>query len=161
VRSDVERKRLQGLAAGARSGSALGGGIYSTDATAATYDRLASAAEDVVHGGGIALVDATFLLRAQRDAFRALAQRLGVPFGIAEFTAAADTLRSRVRLREREAGDVSEAGLEVLEHQLRAREALSPEERAITTTFDTERMGIPEIRAGSQQMLARLAAANT
>jgi aminoglycoside phosphotransferase family enzyme/predicted kinase len=161
MRSDVERKRLQGLAAGARSGSGLGGGIYSTDATAATYDRLASAAEDVVRGGCIALVDATFLLRAQRDAFRALAQRLGVPFGIAEFTAAAQTLRSRVTSREREAGDASEAGLEVLEHQVRTREALSPEERALTTTFDTERMSIPEIRAGSQQMLARLTAANT
>ncbi len=156
VRSDVERKRLQGLPAGARSGSGLGRGIYSADATAATYARLASAAEDVVGGGCLALVDATFLRRAERDAFRALAQRLGVPFGIAEFTAAAETLRRRVESREREAGDASEAGLEVLEHQLRTRETLSPEERALTTTFDTERMNVPEIQAESQRMLARL-----
>jgi predicted kinase len=69
-------------------------------------------------------------------------------------------VRSRVTSREREAGDASEASLEVLEHQLRTREALSPEERALTTTFDTGRMSIPEIRAGSQEMLARLTAAN-
>jgi len=63
--------------------------------------------------------------------------------------------------RERESQDASEAGLEVLEHQLRTREVLSPEERALTTTFDTGRMSIPAIRAESQQMLARLTAANT
>ncbi len=158
VRSDIERKRLHGLAPSARTGSSMGGGVYTAQATYATYARLASAAEDVVRGGCIALVDATFLRRAERDAFRALAQRLGVPFGIAEFTAAAETLRRRVESREREAGDASEAGLEVLEHQLRTREALSPEERALSTTFDTERMSVEEIQAESQRMLARLTA---
>lgn len=158
VRSDIERKRLHGFTPGARTGSSLEGGIYAGEATGATYARLASAAEDVVRGGCIALVDATFLRRAERDAFRALAQRLGVPFGIAEFTAPAETLRRRVQQRERESHDASEAGLEVLEHQRRTCEALSPEELALTTTFDTEHMGLEEIQAESQRMLARLIA---
>jgi predicted kinase len=158
VRSDVERKRLQGLAASARTGSGVRAGIYSTEATGATYVRLASAAEDVVRGGCIALIDATFLRRADRDALRTLARRLGVPFGIAEFTARPEELRSRVLRRERESRDASEAGLEVLEHQLRTCEPLSAEERAVTTTFDTERMGVEEIRTESQRMLARLTA---
>lgn len=158
VRSDVERKRLQGLAASARTGSSVGAGIYGTEANAATYVRLACAAEDMVRGGCIALIDATFVRQADRDAFRTLARRLGVPFGIAEFTARPEELRSRVLRRERESRDASEAGLEVLEHQLRTCEPLSAEERAVTTTFDTERMGVEEIRTESQRMLARLTA---
>jgi hypothetical protein len=157
VRSDVERKRLQGLAATARTGAAVGAGIYSAEANRATYARLAAAAEDVVSGGCIALVDATFLRRADRDAFRALAGRLGVPFGIAQFTAPPEVLRSRVLRRAHESRDASEAGVEVLEHQLRTCEPLSEEERAITTTFDTERLDNEEIRKESRQMLARLA----
>jgi uncharacterized protein len=156
VRSDVERKRLQGLAANAHTWSGVGAGIYAAEATGATYVRLACAAEDVVRGGCIALVDATFLRRADRDALRALARRLNVPFGIAEFTARPEELRSRVLRRERESRDASEAGLEVLEHQLRSCEPLSVEERAVTTTFDTERMGVEEIRSESQRMLMRL-----
>jgi hypothetical protein len=42
VRADVERKRLFGLDADARSGSTLGGGLYSAQASARTYARLAS-----------------------------------------------------------------------------------------------------------------------
>jgi hypothetical protein len=158
VRSDVERKRLHGLAASARTGSSVGGGIYGAEASGATYARLARAAEDVVRGGCIALIDATFLRRADRDAFRALARRLGVPFGIAEFTARPEELRRRVLHREREPRDASEAGLAVLEHQLSSCEPLSEEERTATTSFDTERMGVEEIRTESQRMLARLTA---
>lgn len=158
VRSDVERKRLQGLAASARTGSDIGAGIYGAEAGSATYARLARAAEDVVRGRCIALIDATFLRRADRDTFRTLARRLGIPFGIAEFAARPETLRSRVLQRECESRDASEAGLEVLEHQLRVCESLSAEERAMASTFDTEHMGVEEIRTESQRMLARLSA---
>jgi aminoglycoside phosphotransferase family enzyme/predicted kinase len=157
VRSDVERKRLQGLAATARTGAAVGAGIYSADANRATYARLAEAAQDVVRGGCIALVDATFMRRADRAAFRELAGRLGVPFGIAQFTASPQTLRSRVLRREQESRDASEAGIAVLEHQLRTCEPLSAEELAVAATFDTERMDHEQIRNESRRMLARLA----
>jgi predicted kinase len=82
VRSDIERKRLHGLTAGARTGSSIGGGIYDAEATGATYARLANALRG---GGGYCLIDATFLL-APGTRF-APAQRLRA-FGIAEFTAA-------------------------------------------------------------------------
>jgi hypothetical protein len=156
VRSDVERKRLQGLAATARTGAAVGAGIYGADANRATYARLAAAAEDVVRGGCIALADATFLRRADRDAFRELAAGLGVPFGIAQFTASPEVLRSRVLHREHESRDASEAGVDVLEHQLRTCEPLSGEELAVTTTFDTGHMDNEQIRNESRRMLARL-----
>ncbi len=46
VRSDVERKRLHGLAAGERTGGAVGSGIYAQDATRRTYARLREIARD-------------------------------------------------------------------------------------------------------------------
>jgi hypothetical protein len=156
IRSDVERKRLTGLPAAARTGAGVGTGIYTVDWNRQTYARLASAAEDVVAGGCVALVDATFLRRADRDAFRALAARAGVPFAIAEFTASPAVLRSRIASREGARRDASEATLEVLEHQMRTCEPLSQEERTHTTVFDTERMSYDELRSRSREMLARL-----
>ncbi len=158
VRSDVERKRLHGMQPSERSGAEVGEGIYAAASTRKTYARLAAAAEDVVRGGFVALVDATFLRRAERDAFRTLAGQIGVPFGIAEFTASRATLQERV-LRRREAGqDASDAGIAVLEHQLSSREPLTDAERAVTTTFDTDHVRIDRFQEQSRTMLARLVA---
>jgi hypothetical protein len=44
-------------------------------------------------------VDATFLQRAQRDAFRRLAAQLGVPFTLFDFQAHEETLQRRVAHR--------------------------------------------------------------
>jgi len=137
VRSDVERKRLVGLEAQARSGSALGAGLYAADLTARTYARLADLARAIVAAGYPAVVDATFLSRAQRGAFAALAHELGVPFAIADCQAPEAVLRERVALRERAARDASEAGLAVLEQQLASREPLSGDELRARVVFDT------------------------
>jgi hypothetical protein len=93
MRSDVERKRLFGLAPEADSG----GAIYTVEATARTYARLAELAEGAITSGWSAIVDAAFLKRAERDAFRALAEKLGVPFAILAPTAPADELRPAYR----------------------------------------------------------------
>ncbi|HXF67560.1 MAG TPA: AAA family ATPase, partial [Burkholderiales bacterium] len=63
VRSDVERKRLFGLDALARTGSGLGAGIYAPRASAATYERLARLARDILARGYPVVVDAAFLTR--------------------------------------------------------------------------------------------------
>ncbi len=140
VRSDIERKRLHGLEAAARSGSAPGGGIYDAAANRATYDRLAQAAGAVASAGFPALADATFLQRAERERLRALGGSLAVPFAIVSCQASEAELRARVASRAREARDASEAGIEVLERQLGAAEPLAPEERAYTVIVDTERL---------------------
>ena len=77
VRSDVERKRLHGLAAGARRGAALGGGIYGARTPRAAPTRGSEIARAVARAGFPAIVDATFLRRAERDALRALAREAG------------------------------------------------------------------------------------
>lgn len=137
VRADVERKRLFGLDAQANSRSALGAGLYSPAANAQTYARLAELARTVVEAGYPVLVDATFLTREQRAAFAGLAASLGVPFAILAFDAPVEDLRARVRARAEAGSDASEANLEVLENQLRTREAFTAEERACVIPIDT------------------------
>ena len=137
VRADVERKRLFGLDADARSGSTLGGGLYSAQASARTYARLAELAREVVEAGYPVLVDATFLKRSQRAAFAELAATLGVPFAILAFDAPVETLRARVRQRAEAGADASEADVAVLETQLRAREPFEEEELACVVPIDT------------------------
>lgn len=128
LRSDVERKRLFGFAADARTLSSLDSGLYNQDANARTYRHLALLAETVVDAGFPALVDATFLHREQRDVFRALADRMHVPFVIFDCSAPADVLRERVSTRLAGARDASEATIDVLERQLLQYEPLSEQE---------------------------------
>jgi len=138
VRSDVERKRLAGLAATAGSGSEVAGGLYSTDATARTYERLADLAHLIVDSGRVAIVDATFLARRQRDRFRALAADMLVPFVIVAFTAREPVLRERIAARARRGDDASEADVAVLDHQLATQEPLAADEQACVVSYDAE-----------------------
>jgi aminoglycoside phosphotransferase family enzyme/predicted kinase len=156
IRSDVERKRMHGLAAQARTGARVEAGIYSADATAAVYERLLALARVVAEAGFTVLVDATFLKRAQRDLFRDLARGLGVGFAIADFHAAEAVLRARVAARERQGYDPSEAGLEVLEHQLRSREPLRDDEARVAVSFDTDSMTVTDLRAQARLLEQRI-----
>lgn len=121
LRSDVERKRLYGLAPDASSG----GTIYSPAATLRTYAQLAELAELALTAGWNVIVDAAFLKRAERAAFRSLAARLAVPFTILAPQAPVDELRRRVANRH---GDASEATPAVLERQLAWFEPPGPED---------------------------------
>ena len=87
LRSDVERKRLHGLSAQAHSGSGLEAGLYTHGATDETYERLRSLAGTVLNAGYSVIVDATFLDRRHRDAFRGLAESRGVAFKILDIGA--------------------------------------------------------------------------
>ena len=138
IRSDVERKRLHGLAAEARSGSGIGSGLYAESATSETYARLAELVRTVVQSGLIAIVDATFLKRAQRRTFSELASTLGVPFAILSMRAPEQVLRERIAARRSAGQDASEAGLDVLTHQLANLEALEPADRAFQIEVDTQ-----------------------
>jgi predicted kinase len=137
VRSDVERKRLHGLPAEARTGSGVGTGLYGPASTEATYRRLEDVARVVLQAGWPVIVDAASLRRCERERFRALATGLGVPFVIASCAAPTEVLRERVVARERQGRDASEAGLEVLERQLASQEPIGADEAAVTVVFDT------------------------
>ncbi len=59
--------------------AAIGEGVYSQETTRQTYWKLAEPAEAVLESGYCVIVDARFLGRQQRDLFKQLADRPGVP----------------------------------------------------------------------------------
>ncbi|MGE5465800.1 MAG: AAA family ATPase [Ignavibacteria bacterium] len=131
LRSDVERKRLFGLGAQDASHSPLDGGIYTADAHAATYRRLEELAQIALHAGWSVIVDAAFLKRAERDAFRRLAANNDAPFAILACEAPLPELRHRLEARR---SDASEATVAVLDRQLEWIEPLDADERALAVT---------------------------
>ena len=130
VRSDIERKRLFRIEPGARLEGAALAAMYARDATRRTYDRLAEQARTIIGAGYPAIIDAAFLRREERDAFRALSATLGARFALVECTAPADVLRARVNRRAAQDIDASDATVAVLERQLATHEPVAPEERA-------------------------------
>ncbi|MCC7487389.1 MAG: AAA family ATPase [Burkholderiales bacterium] len=153
VRSDLERKRLHGLAPLAASGSAPGAGIYTREANAATYRRLGELAQHALAAGYPVVVDATFLLRTEREAFRALAEKFDAPYVILDFHAPLEVLRARVAARRVRANDASEADLAVLDRQVAAREPLTPSEMEAAVTLRTTKLPSGEMW---RPVLARL-----
>ena len=139
IRSDVERRRVHGLAADARTGSAPGGGLYDREANDRTEARLLEAARQVLEAGGVAIVDATGILLASRLALRDLARDHGVPFVLACCSAPQQQLRERIEARERAGTDASEAGIAVLERQMAALEPLTAEELEFAVIVDGTR----------------------
>jgi hypothetical protein len=152
VRSDLERKRLHGLAADARTDSGVGQGLYLAGATRLTYDRLAEIADRALRHGFNAIVDATFLRRAERWEFRQVAAVNGARFAILDCTAPAAELRRRIAARAKAGRDASEATLAVLEQQLAAHEPLDRAERRAAVHVDTAR---PIRYAGLAAQLAK------
>ncbi|MBI1887834.1 MAG: AAA family ATPase [Nitrosomonadales bacterium] len=135
LRSDVERKRLAGLGALAHSGSGVKQGLYTQHASRHTYEQLARLAEGLLDAGWPVIVDAACLARWQRDLFRDLAQRRGVPFRILDLRADHAALRQRISLRSTQGKDASEADLRVLQRQIETAQPLDADELSVTTIY--------------------------
>ncbi len=140
LRSDVERKRLFGLTAEARSHSQSGEGIYQTDASQRTYARLLVITKQLLQAGYSTLVDATFLKARQRSLFKSLAMETGTTFIILHFYADEKLLKQWISERLANGQDASEATLEVLAQQIATEERLNDDEAdqiiAINSEFD-------------------------
>jgi aminoglycoside phosphotransferase family enzyme/predicted kinase len=137
VRSDIERKRLFGLAALARTASAVGSGIYADDASERTYRRLTDIAAATLRAGLPVVVDATHLRREQRAPLLAAARDARCPAVIVWCRADAATLARRLLRRDAVGGDPSEAGLEVAARQRELLEPPTPEEADRVIVVDT------------------------
>ena len=137
LRSDVERKRRAGLGERDHSGSQLASGLYSPQATASLYGHLARCAEDALRGGCNVIVDASFLRRSERSAFRELARRLGASLQLVHCHAPQRALQARVMARQRAQQDASEADLAVLDWQIAQFEPITAEEGVEVISSDT------------------------
>ncbi len=136
IRSDVERKRLFGIAADTHRAAEIDQGIYTPEATARTYERLKELSALILRCGYTVIVDATFLQASCRQPFILLARELGLPFYILDFSAPPELLRQRIRQRQLQQ-DASDATLAVLEKQLARYQPLSKAEQQYTLSIDT------------------------
>jgi len=127
IRSDVARNHV--VAGDAKR--------YSDVQIENVYRYLHETARRILEAGYPVIVDATFLERAHRDNFRALAAELEVPFHILHCNAPEAELRRRITERLARGGDASEADPGVLDLQLRQREPLTPAEQASAYRYDT------------------------
>ena len=137
LRSDLERKRLSGLAEQARSASAIAEGLYAPDVNARVYEHLAHCVADVLGGGYTVIVDAAFLRREQRARFRELAAALDVELHVLHCHAPAGLLRTRIRERALRGTDASEADLSVLAWQQAHQDPLHSDEGFAIIDVDT------------------------
>jgi hypothetical protein len=112
VRSDVERKRLFGVALADR----LPDRAYAPEVSDQVYAMSRKRAMMALLGGQSAIVDAVHARQEEREALAALAARLGVPFTGLWLEAPAKTMRERVAHR---VGDVSDATPSVVDEQVR------------------------------------------
>lgn len=124
LRSDVERKRLHGLAM-LDDSRKEGVDIYSATATKRTYDELFHTAAAWLAEGWPVVLDAAFLKRAERDAAREVARAAKAPFRILHCEAPDALLRERLQQRR---GDASEADVRVLDSLRAAAEPLGADE---------------------------------
>jgi predicted kinase len=135
IRSDVERKRLFGLPAEQSAAAGPGEGIYTAEASRATYEKLLELSAELLDAGYPVIVDAVFAREEQRRPFRQLAEEQGVPFLILDFQASGNVLRERLVGRGK---DASDADLAVLDRQLAAWQPLVEGERSASLAIDTE-----------------------
>ena len=136
LRSDVERKRLLGLQSATAQGQ-LDAGIYNSDSTAATYQRLHQLAAGILRCGLPVVIDATYLKQAQREAARSTAEAAAVPLLIVDCHAPQALIEQWLAKRSEEGSDPSDANMAVVEAQQASREALTKEELRCSQTVDT------------------------
>ena len=137
VRSDVERKRLAGLAPTESSRSAPDAGIYTPAFTERTYTRLLDYALACLRGGEHVVVDAANLRRREREAFLQSAAAARARARIVHCTAPPEVLRERVAERGAEGSDASEATIDVLERQPSYWEPFTDTELVLCEAVDT------------------------
>lgn len=143
LRSDVERKRgvaaPSSVAAAAAEGTATAGtdGLYGPAATERTYARLLLLARGSLQAGFATVIDAAFLQRWQRDAARALARRMKLPFTVLSCRAPTWMLRQRLQQRAADGRDASDADLAVLARVAQLQQPLAADEIPGAIQIDT------------------------
>jgi aminoglycoside phosphotransferase family enzyme/predicted kinase len=140
LRSDIERKRLFGEHK-ADSNNVLQSGIYSAEASVATYTHLHELAGKILRAGFPVVIDATYLKLDQRKNAAQVAETTGVPFLILDCNAPDAVIASWLEQRQAAKQDPSDATLEVIAAQQASREALTADEALHTKRVETNESG--------------------
>jgi uncharacterized protein len=110
VRSDVERKRMAGVALEGR----MPAGSYTPDSSARVYAAMLARAEQSLQAGHSVVLDAVFAKPEERAAAEALGRKVGVPFEGIWLDVPKEVAQARVAART---GDASDATPVVVERQ--------------------------------------------
>jgi aminoglycoside phosphotransferase family enzyme/predicted kinase len=119
ISSDVERKRLAGLAPTERRLEPFRGGIYSPEFTERTYAALLEEARERLRRGRSVVLDASYIRRQHRRSAARLAADEGAQFACLEFRSSEGVVRGRLARRLRQGRDPSDARWEVYVAQKR------------------------------------------
>jgi aminoglycoside phosphotransferase family enzyme/predicted kinase len=136
LRSDIERKRLLGEQ-NTELQDQLGAGIYSHDASQATYQRLHQLASDALRAGFAVVIDATYLKHRQRTGASQVAELNGAPLLILDCYASDTVITERLAQRWAAQQDPSDATQAVIDAQQTSREPLDAAEQLLSTRIDT------------------------
>jgi len=129
IRSDVERKRLAGMAATDRPADAVAtAALYDSALPRRVYDRLAALACTALAAGRSVVIDAACNARWQREILAALARDAGVELVWLEFAVPTETVIARVTRRAAAGTDASDASAAVVREQIAVREPITAEE---------------------------------
>jgi predicted kinase len=148
VRSDVERKRLAGVADTQSATTKLPEGCHSPEFNARTYSHVTDCASHCLRAGFTTIVDAASLDAADRKKFRTLAARLSVRYLIVSCVAPPAVLAQRVACRTLANNDASDADAAILQHQLHDFQSIAGDEARHAVCIDTQRHdAIDRVRA--------------
>jgi aminoglycoside phosphotransferase family enzyme/predicted kinase len=117
ARSDVVRKEIARIPETEHRPYGYGEGIYTEDYTIATYKRLLRTSEEALESGHTIIMDASFSRKCDRELFRALAQRLAVPFFIIKTTCPDELAYRRLNSRLLSRGNASDGRWELFYRQ--------------------------------------------
>jgi predicted kinase len=126
LRSDVVRKRIEGLDPTTRCASPYEQGLYTTSRTQQTYVELLRLARAALEEKRNVIVDAAFLKEEQRRVFANLAREMGVRTVLIHLTCPQEEVERRLKARTLERREASDADFDVY---LRAKEGFEAPER--------------------------------
>ena len=134
IRSDVERKRLF------RELSLKGEKIdlYGPQMNAHTFNLLHDTSADLLRNGYSVIVDATFIRQRTRQSYIELAEQLNIPIRIISCTCEQKLIEARLKRRESEGNDASDADIRVMRDQIQHQQPLTEEEQTMAIHIDTD-----------------------
>jgi predicted kinase len=142
LRSDVERKRLYGLAPLASSHDGQHPDIYTEQANQKTYEHLANLSRSLLDAGIPVIVDAACLKQVERELLETAAMGAGAPFALLNCQAPEEQRREWLRRR---VNDASEATETLMAEQEKWVEPLSDRERMHTVHVRTDAEAVPDL----------------